>query len=215
MTTWVDLLADIKADIADDGTRWSDTALYLYAKDAIRDYSTYFPRRFYRVELVGSEGVYTLPSDFVADIAVECPKETYLERRYRHPGARFKTLSRPIHYYVEGGTLYVNGPPLDGDPVLLSYNALHEVPSAVNDDTFVLTVPAMDEELIRLYVKAKAFENLSGQQSVLDRFKLGGSKRTDNPVFIPAEDLMEDYLRKIAERTTGGSIELWRPGRPR
>ena len=32
--------------------RWSDAAIYLYAKDAIRDYSSYFPMRVTRVELV-------------------------------------------------------------------------------------------------------------------------------------------------------------------
>ncbi len=51
MTTWAQLLADIRIDLKDTGTtpRWSDAALYLYAKDAIRDYSSYFPLRVTRL----------------------------------------------------------------------------------------------------------------------------------------------------------------------
>ncbi len=48
----------------------------------------------------------------------------------------------------------------------------------------------MDEELIRLYVKAKATEQIRTQQSSLDRFKPGNGGRDDNPMNPEVRDLM-------------------------
>ena len=75
MTTWANLLADIRVDLKDTGTtnRWTDAALLLWAKDAIRDYSQYFPRYMSRVALTLSTNKYALPSDFLGAINVECP----------------------------------------------------------------------------------------------------------------------------------------------
>ena len=55
--TWSELLADIRADLQDTGTtpRWSDKTLYVYAKDAMRDYSIWFPQRDDALEIAPAE----------------------------------------------------------------------------------------------------------------------------------------------------------------
>lgn len=215
MTTWAQLLLDIRTDLQDTSSnpKWSDQALYVFAKDAIRDYSLYFPRRISRHPLVLSGDGYELPADFISAVDVECPKDRFLEVRRTRPGNRYFSTGQPTVYYIYGGRLYLNGAPLDGAEVLLTYDARHVVPAAPDDGTTILTIPELDEELIRLYVKAKATEQLRTQQASLDRFKPGSGKRDDNPLFQEAGAVMQEYRTKIAERMTGGTIKLWRPGR--
>jgi hypothetical protein len=214
MTTWADLLSDIRTDLGDvDGTDYSDAQLYLWAKDAVNDYSLVFPRIMDRVRLSESEGHYPLPADFIAVIDVETPQDTYLEQRLDRPGVRFRnTGSQPTLYYISGGNLYLNGTP-QGD-VLLTYQAQHTLPTAEDDMSADISVQSRDEELIRLYVKAKANEQARTDQANLDRYKPGG-RRDDNPLMPETESLMDEYQRKLAERIPGGTIYLWRPGRRR
>jgi hypothetical protein len=216
MTTWANLLADIRTDLKDTNAtpRWSDATLFLYVKDAIRTYSLYFPLRMDQAVLVAANGAYPLPADFISDVAVECPENVFLERRLSRPGRRYPTQYRPLFYWIAGSRLYINGSP-NGDDVLLTYNARHPLPANSEDAAFELTLPELDEELIRIYVKAKANEQVRGQQSNLDRFKPGTGDRTDNPLAPEVADLMQDFYAKIAERTTGGTINLYRPGRSR
>jgi hypothetical protein len=216
MSTWATLLADIRTDLKDAGLstpKWDNNSLYLYAKDAIRDYSVHFPKRVDRLELVLTNGAYPLPSDFIQDVYVECPAGVFLERRQDRPGVRFSNAARPTVYYIDSGQLKLNS--TTTEEVLLTYDALHPVPTSADDSAFALTIPLVDEELIRLYVKAKATEQIRTQQANLDRFKLGTGKRDDNPLEPEMEDLMGLYRYKIAERTSGGVILLFRPGRRR
>ena len=212
MTTWGELLSDIRNDIKDTGTtpKFSDATLYMYLKDAIRDYSTYFPKRNDRAELTLNGSAYDLPADYLDDVSVECPLDRFLERRQERPGRRFTPQSKPTLYYIEGGALKLNGPTSEG--VYLTYDALHPVPAAADDTTFALTIMDRDLELIRLYVKAKTNEQLRTKQANLDRFKLGSGNRQDNPIEPEVANLMDDYLTKIAERIGGRAIKLWRPG---
>jgi len=208
MTTWADLLVSIRVDLQDDeGNRWDDTILELYATDALRDYSQWFPCRKDRTALTLSNGSYALPTDFVDVFFVECPMDRYLEERRPRSGVRFPAKSgRPSCFYIQGGNLYLDGSPLEGDEVLLTYAAAH---------TFE-TLPPMDEELIRLYVKIKVYERMRTRQAALDRFKSrsdAGGSRQDNPLLPEVDSLRRMYEEKIAARVAGGAIMLHRIGR--
>jgi len=213
MSTWGALLADIRADLKDTAStpRWSDSSLFVWAKDAIRDYSIHFPVQK-SVVLTESDGKYELPSDFEHDVYVTCPDDAYLERRDTRPGVEYLEVFRPTLYTIREGFLYLNGSPSTGENVTLFYEAKHPVPASETDTTFELTIPEGDEELIRLYVKAKATEQIRTLTSNLDRFSPGSGRRDDNPLEPETSNLMGEYYRKIAERFPGGVIKLYRPG---
>jgi hypothetical protein len=222
MTTWSEFLAEVRADLQDTGTtpRFTDKMIYIYAKDAIRDYSIWFPRRVDQALLTLSGASYPLPTDFISEIQVECPVGTFLERRSERPGTRFPNNKQRVYYFLQGGNLYLV--PLKA-PVYLTYLATHPVPTSetgievdniapIPDVLFSLTIPDADIELIRIYVKAKVYTQMRTRQSALDRFKTSGA-RDDNPLEPETQDLMEEYHKKIAERISGGYISLYRPGR--
>ena len=217
METWGRLLADIRADLQDtsDRPRWSDDTLYVFTKDAVRDYSTWFPRRVDRLEMTLEDGRYPLPLDYIEDIQVECPLDTFLERRLDRPGVKYRRSS--LYYFIQGGSLYLAGAPLgDGGTgssgVYLTYLASHPVPGSVTDPEFIFTVPDSDIELMRLYVKAKVNGQMRQRQAALDRFKPVG-ERTDNPLEPEVDNLWGEYYAKIAQRIPGGVISLYRAGR--
>ncbi|HEY45701.1 MAG TPA: hypothetical protein G4O14_02820 [Anaerolineae bacterium] len=222
MTTWADLLASLREDLQDTSVtpKYSDATLYLYLCDAISDYSMWFPLRVDQVGLTGSGvGPYALPANYVADLWVESPVNRFLERRLPRPGTRFPTQTgKPFYYYMQGGSLYLNSSPDDVDGVHLTYEALHTRPANAADTTFVFSVPLADEELIRIFVKAKIMERVRTRQAALDRFKdraSSGGDRQDNPLLPEVDDLYKDYYRKISQRLGGGTIRLYRPGRIR
>lgn len=215
MSTWGALKTDIRADLKDDSSspRWSDSSLYVWAKDAIRDFSLHFPREL-SAELTVSNGAYPLPDRYMDDRFLTCPDSRYLERRITQPGIKYKSLfNNPTLYWIEETNLYLNGEPSAEDVVTLYYLAYHTIPASASDDDFVLTIPEYDEELIRLFVKAKANEQIRTKQSNLDRFRPGTSNRSDNPLEPEVENLMDEYFRRIAERYPGGAIRLYRTGR--
>jgi len=205
MSTWATLLADIRVDLKDEAAtkRWSDAALYLWAKDAIRDYSLNFPQMKYSEQLTLNSGSYALPSDFLEVISVEYPAGRYLDRRFERPP---QSETYPTRYYISGGRLYLDASPT-GD-AYLNYEAMHPVPSSATDTSFAITIPEMDEELLRLYIKGKAIEQIRSAQSNLDRFKLGSGDRDDNPLLPETNQVMRDYYNKIAERRGGGTVFL-------
>jgi hypothetical protein len=211
MTTWATFLGDVREDMQDAGTttRWSNGQLYLYAKDAIRDYSIWFPRRIDRLGLVLIDGSVALPSDYIEDIQVEYPLNSLLDKRIFRPGFKYREGS-PSQYFMQGGNLYVNE--LVDETIYLTYSAAHAIPASAIDDTFELSVPDADLELLRIYIKGKAYSQMRSRSAALDRFKPVGA-RDDNPLAPETDDLMEVYSRMIAERTTGGVIVLYRLGR--
>lgn len=219
---WGDLRDAVREDLQDtsENPKYSDELLFTYLNDALADYSQWFPLRVDAATLSGSAlGPYTLPADFVSDIWVECPADRFLERRRPRPGIRYPRQSgKPFHYYLQGGSLYLNGSPLTGETVLMTYEALHPQPDTHDDDDHVITVPTADLELIRIYIKAKVMERVRTRQAALDRFKNradSGSDRQDNPLLPEVEEVYEDYYRKISQRLGGGTIRLYRPGRIR
>lgn len=210
-TTWAEFLAEVRSDLKDDGTsqKWTDAVLYVWTKDAVKDYSIHFPRFEDRVTLTASGTNYALPTDYVDDIFVECPEDRYLSRRRAQPGRRYYSRAgEPTMYFVSGSNLRLNG--TTAKDVLLSYKALHTYPLNATDNTFVFTVPERDMELIRLYVKAKAMEQLRSKQAIQDRYKPGSGDRRDNPLDPETDDLMKQYEKKIADRYRGGAVMLRR-----
>jgi hypothetical protein len=226
MTTWTEFLAEIRADLKDDGAtpRFSDKMLYVYTKDAVRDYSIWFPRRLDAVVLSPVGASYPLPANFISEIHVETAVGSFLERRAERPGTRFPNRKQPIYYFIQGGNLYVVCPTVVSPlaDIKLTYLATHAIPVSETDVAdpdatppypgFTFTIPDADIELIRLYVKAQLYIQMRTRQSALDRFKERGS-RDDNPLQPETLDLMRDYRAKIAERIAGGVISLYRSGR--
>lgn len=209
------LLDQIREDLQDTSAtpRHSDSRLVMYLRDALLDYSQFFPYR-QSAELEGSSSTFELPDNFLSDISVESPRGYFLERRPTRPGVRYLDLNnRPLWYYIEGDSLYTVGYP--SDPVYLTYNSLHTLPQDEGDISWVCTVPEKDHELLRLFVQAKIYGIMRGKQSNLDRFKLGSGKRDDNPLEPEVYGLMEEYYRKIALRQKVGAIYLHRTGRNR
>lgn len=213
MSTWGELLADIRADLKDTSTtqRWPDTSLYVWTKDAIRDYSVHFPMSKSAAVTV-SDGKYALPADCDHVLYVTCPDDNYLEQRDTRPGVEYLAVFKPTLYHIREGFLYLNGSPSTGEVVTVFYEAKHPVPASETDTTFDLTIPEGDEELLRLYVKAKATEQIRTATSNLDRFSPGSGRRDDNPLEPETNNLMIEYYRKVAQRFPGGVIRLYRPG---
>lgn len=212
--TWQELLADIRADLQDTSEtnpRWSDETLYRYTRAAVRDYSVWFPMRLDKQALVLTDGAYPLPADFIEDIHIECPEGSFLEKRQERPGVQYGAGSSVLYYYISGGKVYLNAS--TANDVLLTYHACHGLPTSETNLEFVFDIPIVDTELIVLYVMGKAYEQMRSRQSALDRFSLGGGDRTDNPVRVEVADFMAAYHEKIAERISGGVINLYRPGR--
>lgn len=220
MTTWGTLRTAIREelkDVTEGKYRWSDALLFLYVKDALNDYSLWFPDREDRKVLVLSADHYTLPVDYVEVLYMECPADRYLEQRRPRPGVRYPSRSgKPFFYHIQGGKLYLDVP--SSEDVLMTYNKVHEAPDTVDDDTHTLTVPVTDEELIRLFILAKCYGYLRSRQSAMDRYKdrsQSGSTRQDNPLHPEVEDLMAEYYKKLYDRVGGGTIKLHRSGRMR
>ena len=87
---------------------------------------------------------------------------------------------------------------------------MHELPADVHDTSFEFSYPSRDDELIRLYIRAKACGQMRSGQASLDRFALGAGDRDDNPLLPETNHLMEDYEKKIYDRYGGGIIMLYR-----
>lgn len=215
MTTYAQLLSDIRVELKDvAATKWPSESLYIWVKDAIKDYSGWFPMAVDKQEMsLDDTFSATLPSDFLQDFTVESPENSFLERRSGRPGKKYTTPASPTLYHISGGRLYLDAAPVS--ECLLTYGALHTIPATYLSTTTIMSVPSSDEELIRLYVLAKANEQVRTKQAGIDRFKLGAGRRDDNPINLEVSTLMDEYYSKIAERSPGGAIALYRPGRNR
>jgi len=214
-TTWSTLLSILRYELGDTGntTRWPDEVLYSWTCDAVRDYSLTLPLRKVEDLVEDSGGLfYDLPIDFLGAMFVEVPEGTTLSHRIMSPGHRY--LSRqglPTQFWIDGEELYLNGEAPDDFTPILHYNAVHTVP-ANHTDTFTFSVKDTDMELIRLYVKARAMQQIRSSTSMLDRFKVGSGPRDDNPLRPEVDNLMEEYEEKLARRVPGGIIRTYRPG---
>ena len=214
MATWKALLADLRTDLKDTGAtpRWSDATLYLFAKDAVRAYSVDLPNIVFRETLTAADGVFTLPTECIGIISVESSEGVYLDRFEPKPGKKVRLSSAIVSYYTSGGKLYLNKTPTNGDTVMMTYKAVYDLPISEEDDDTIINIPIEDEEIVRLFVKAKISEQMRLGQSSLDRFKPGSGARDDNPLLPEHNELMREYHERIAQRL-GGMIPLNRHGR--
>ena len=205
--TWASFRSNVRAYLKDTGDtpRYSDSLIYLYTCDALRDYSNWFPR-IIRVEIDPVSGAYPLPSDFLDVRYVEYPDGTYLKSRVARPGYKFRSQSAPTLYWQVDNALKLNA--VAKNSIFLTYGGSHAQPATNADDTFVLTVPQGDLEVLNLYVRAQCLGQTRSRQSNLDRFKRTG-RRDDNPMLPETETLMDEYYRKIAERSRGGTVYLY------
>jgi len=208
---WATFLSGVRAELNDmsqSAPRWSDELLHLWTVDAIRDYSQYFPQTIDKQELTLTGASYPVPDDFLRVVFVEAPEGRFLRTRKARPGrVYFESTGVPTHYHLHGNVIQLNGV---ADTLLLTYHAIHGVPDLVGSTSFEFTVPDRDLEVVRLYVRAKAHEQMRSMQAAQDRYKLGSGSRDDNPLLPEVDNLMEAYDKKIAERYEGGTIMLQR-----
>jgi hypothetical protein len=218
---WGALLTEIRTvDIDDAGAtpKFTNAALYAYLREAVNDYSQFLPLRKMDVTLVSDAGnpkKFALPADFMAEVSVALGGRL-LEPRRGRLGTNATPGSRPFFYRIENkSALY-----LDADPgaveVVLSYDAFHPIPATADDAAFeFVTFPLADIDLIKLYIEGKVNAKIRNAQARLDRFKLGNSARTDNPMTNEVEDFFAAYKEKLAERIPSKSLTLYRPRRYR
>ena len=216
---WSDLKIELRIELDDSGAtpKWDDATLFTYLREALADYSQYFPL----VSEVAALTVsltnplkYCLPTDFLEENQVQSPAGNILELRRGRSGSRLSSGEHPLFYYVDGTFLFLDANP-GSSAVLMTYDAIHSMPANMTDDAFVLSVPSVDIELIKLYIVGKVNTRQRNAQSRLDRFKLGTGTREDNPMRMETEDFFARYYQKIAERMRPEAKYLQRPRRYR
>jgi hypothetical protein len=217
---WGALLTEIRTvDIDDAGAtpKFTNGALYAYLREAVNDYSQFLPLRKMDIVLVSdaeNPKKFLLPADFQAEASVALGGRL-LEPQRGRLGTNAAPGNRPFFYRVENrSALYLDADPGDVD-VVLSYDAFYPIPANPDDVTFELTIPAADIDLIKLYIEGKVNAKIRNAQARLDRFKLGNSARTDNPMSNEVEDFFAAYKEKLAERIPSKSLTLYRPRRYR
>jgi hypothetical protein len=214
---WDALLSEIRSDLEDTSAtpKFTDQDLYVYLREAVADYSQFLPLRKSDVALVQDEDnpkKFVLPTDFLAELSVACPADHFLEPRRGRLGVNVVPGNRPFFYRVDDTSLVLDADPGENE-VILAYEAQHPVPAGKDDKTFELTIPQVNIELIKLYMKGRANTKLRSAQAKLDRFKIGQGQRTDNPMVEEVEDYFGVYRHKLAERIPVRSVTLYRPRR--
>jgi len=214
---WGDFLAELRTELSDTGAtpKYSDELLFSYLRSGTVALSEWLPRDLNRVELVASVDdakQFALPADFIEEYLVECPQDNALSVKHTRPGVRRTPSSRPLFYWVNAGNLYLDADP-GGNALLISYYGVHGLPANAADASFNLTVPLRDIELLQLYILGRAFQRERSRQSMLDRFKLGTSDRTDNPITPEVNDFLIQYHEKLQERVGGKTVFLQRERR--
>ncbi len=208
MTTWNTLLADLREDLQDTSETnpaYSDRMLWMYARDAVRDYSQYFPLRVDAIEITGVDGRFSLPANYIEEIYVECPRGTYLEPRAVAPGIKKIVGTVPYRYEIECGGVYLDAPTTQN--IWLTYHAYHGFPTSEADGVTIITIPDGDMELIHLYVRARITTQLRARTARLDRYREDG-RRDDNPLDLEYRNLMAEYHTKIMSRLTTSAVYL-------
>jgi hypothetical protein len=215
----------------DDVPRWPTAELVVYANDAVRDYSKYFPR-VARTELLatstaGPDGGYEVALDRAVgritrvgyqqqgrlDWIQERPQKpgdmvggSSLGRfgRYRggYAGAPAYELSGPAGSEDLAVSLRLNFAPANGTYLVVDYTTAHDLFDAAFLDV-PTTIPDDDEELLALYTTAKAWARVSGQDAGLSRWDETG-RRDDSPILPKERTLFRAYRYKLMDRLASG-----------
>jgi len=216
---WSELLTELRFDNNDAGAapRFSDYVMWRYVRDAVIDISRYPALSLRKDDVVLAQDIatktkFSLPADFVSEVAVQCPVGTFLEPRQARPGVTLSSSTRVQFYRVDGERLYLNADP-GTNSVTLSYYATHPFPTSETDISFLFTIPDRNIELIGLYVKGRVNEWIRLQGSKLDRFKISGGARDDNPMLVETKSNEKTYAEAIRERIPARSVNLYRPRR--
>jgi hypothetical protein len=206
--------------------RWSDAELNIYLAEAIRDYSTHFPKReeiTYHCQQ--SVRMYNLPPNFLEpySAAYTDPHQiiAYLKQKAWKAGDSNLTTTGYYwpywklgiytvmpgkrryyvgHYSCHDGVIELDFNPR-GDPneyLSLAYAAYWTVPKF---DPVPIDLPEMDHELIVLYAKAKALTRIESDDANLSRWT-EGKKRDDNPLLPVSTRFWNAYQTKIEQRKT-------------
>lgn len=151
--------------------QWSDLQINQWINDAIADYSLHFPRLLeLKIDCTAGGHSYQLPADARAIIAVEYPKGQE-SPAYLTPGDRFSAgfyASSTLYDYNlsndqdNPGYLWISASPLATEDISLTYQADHDYP---NDDLDEITVLERHYELIILYVRWAAYQELATTES--------------------------------------------------
>jgi hypothetical protein len=167
MTTLQNLIDAVEAELGDSGnSTWATADIEQWCRDAIADYSEYFPRVLTdSISTTADVRAYDLASDFIEPVSVEYPGGAgvgvgaYLKRRpYTQPD-----------FWVEDGyydivpreddtdvnELYISTKPGASETILVLYQAAHDQTIATSG---TLTVPAKHHHLLRAYGRWKATE---------------------------------------------------------
>ena len=220
MTTWADILADLRLDMDDTGENLKldvETA-FLYGKMAIRDYSRWNPRVIAAWLTLDSLGEAALPTGFISMIEVRDPDNNRILplANVTNP-PQFTLASSQYRWWIEGGTFRMNTWDDLPESVNILYRGYHVLPAADDDDSTVMTVPDEDVEAIFLYIRAKYTGQLRSKTSRADRFKRrveAGNTRRDNPLTPEEDNLMDEYLYFMNDRYgSAGSKRLVRQRR--
>ncbi|MDX1664832.1 MAG: hypothetical protein R3272_13655 [Candidatus Promineifilaceae bacterium] len=159
MTTLAQL-ADRAQVILDDAAEavWSQATIEALAVDAIREYSTHFPRRrSTTISAVADQNVYALPADFQSLVSVEYPAgedpPAYLKRLdYQDAGFWLSADHFDIVDLADASDtaeLWLAADPAGTETIAVYYNADHDASLASADP---LTVAERHETILILYV---------------------------------------------------------------
>jgi hypothetical protein len=162
-------LRDTVRTILTDKTLYRDALVNLWIKDAIRDYSFYFPlEKSLKIDCTLNTHEYSLTSiaPVLGIVSVEYPDgqdppRFLLRQAETHPA--FYDL--PVYDLREGSPQYlvIGEKPIATDDIILGYQTIHTIPSADGD---TLTVPDYHGELLRMYVQWKAAEMIEAAADI-------------------------------------------------
>ena len=165
MTTLQNLIDAVEAELGDSGNAtWAAADIEQWCRDAIADYSEYFPRILTDgISTTADDRSYDLNADFIAAVSVEYPTgqepARYLKRR---PYIQPDFWIEDGYYDVVGrqddtdlNELYISTKPAASETITVLYQALHDNGMATSG---TLTVPGRHHHLLRAYVRWKATE---------------------------------------------------------
>ncbi len=165
MTTLQNLIDAVEAELGDSGNAtWAAADIEQWCRDAIADYSAYFPRILTdEISTTADTRTYDLNSDFIEPMSVEYPTGEepvcYLSRRpYTHTDfwnedGYYDIVARQDDTDVND--LYISTKPPASETITVLYQAMHDNSLATSG---TLTVPGRHHYILRAYARWKATE---------------------------------------------------------
>jgi hypothetical protein len=150
---------------------FSDLQINQWINDAIADYSVHFPRTLDKT-IDCSDGVhsYDLPTNFIAVTRVEYPTgeepPDYLVRRahtqanYWQQTGHYDIIHR--HDQSDASELWISESPSAGENIAIQYLGVH---AYLDDGTDTCTIPDRHLELVVLFVRWAAYQELASTES--------------------------------------------------